>query len=68
MATHELIPSVLFKLNENQVALAGAVEALSKWVEQHGSTDVAQSVRVALSTVDNNLEHITRGIAELMND
>ncbi|NBA96599.1 hypothetical protein [Pseudomonas sp. R5(2019)] len=68
MPTNELIPSLLFKLNENQLAIAAAVEELSLWVEQRGSVDVAQNVREALTKIDGNLEHITRGIAELMNE
>lgn len=41
MPTHDLIPSLIYKLNENQLAIAAAVEELSIWVEQRGSTDVA---------------------------
>lgn len=68
MPTHDLIPSLIYKLNENQLAIAAAVEELSIWVEQRGSTDVAVNVRTTLTTLDENLVFITRGIAELMND
>lgn len=33
MPCHDLIPSPLFKLNENQLAIAAPVEELSNWVE-----------------------------------
>ena len=68
MPTHDLIPSLIYKLNENQLAIAAAVEELSIWVEQCGSTDVAVNVRTTLTTLDENLVFITRGIAELLND
>lgn len=55
MPRHDLIPSLLFKLNENQLAIAAAVEELSNWVEARG----------ALATFDASLEFITQGIAEL---
>ncbi|MHC8386401.1 hypothetical protein [Pseudomonas sp. LB3P14] len=68
MPTNDLIPSLIFKLNENQLAIAAAVEQLSIFVEQRGSADVAVSVRNSLTTLDENLVFITRGVAELMND
>ena len=33
MPHHDLIPSPLFKLNENKLAIAAPVEELSNWVE-----------------------------------
>ena len=68
MPYHDLVPSLPFKINENQLAIAAAVEELSNWVEARGSEDVARHAREALATLDDNLEFITRGIAELMND
>jgi hypothetical protein len=60
-----LIASLLNALNQNQIALGAAVEELSNWVEQRGSADVAENVRGALSTLDENLNVIRQGIAEL---
>ncbi|UVJ45747.1 hypothetical protein NVV94_09465 [Pseudomonas sp. LS1212] len=68
MPTNELISSLLFRLNENQLAIAAAVEQLAQWLDQRGHTEVADNVRETLTTLDANLEHITRGIAQLMND
>ena len=31
MPHHDLVPSLLFKLNENQLAIAAAVEELANW-------------------------------------
>lgn len=47
-----LLPSLLFKINENQLALEAAIMELSNWVEQRGSADVADNVRGALDTID----------------
>jgi hypothetical protein len=60
-----LISSLLNALNQNQIALGAAVEELSNWAEQRGSADVAENVRGALSTLDENLGFIRQGIAEL---
>jgi len=68
MPDKDLLPSLLFKLNENQLAIAAAIEELALWVELRDSTTVAGNVRIALDTLDGNLEFITRGIAALMND
>jgi hypothetical protein len=53
------------RLNQNQFALGAAVEELSNWVEQRGSADIANNVRGALETLDENLVFIRQGIAEL---
>ncbi|MGH8411483.1 hypothetical protein PS726_04710 [Pseudomonas fluorescens] len=69
MRTNDLIPSLIFKLNENQLAIAEAVEELSNWIEQiHGPADGSIKIRNSLTKLDDNLEFITRGVAELMND
>ena len=60
-----LIAGLLNALNQNQIALGAAVEELSNWVEQRGSADIAENVRGALSTLDENLDFIRQGIAEL---
>ena len=65
MTETKLIASLFDRLNQNQLALGAAVEELSNWVEQRGSADVANNVRGALETLDENLVFIRQGIAEL---
>ncbi|MFL1491240.1 hypothetical protein [Pseudomonas antarctica] len=65
MTDTKLIASLFDRLNQNQLALGGAVEGLSCWVEQRGSADIANNVRGALETLDENLVFIRQGIAEL---
>ena len=60
-----LIAGLLNAPNQNQIALGAAIEELSNWVEQRGSADVAENVRGELSTLDENLDFIRQGIAEL---
>jgi hypothetical protein len=60
-----LVAGLLNALDQNQIALGAAVEELSNWVEQRGSADVAENVRGALATLDENLDYIRQGIAEL---
>ncbi|MDX9668355.1 hypothetical protein QMK50_25745 [Pseudomonas sp. P5_152] len=66
MPNSDLLPSLLFKLNENQLALEAAILELSNWVELSGSADVADHVRSALDTIDHNEEFISLTLAVLM--
>ena len=66
MPHSDLPPSLLFKINENQLALEAAIMELSNWVEARGSSDVADNVRGALDTIDRNEEFIKLTLAVLM--
>ncbi len=49
MPDSDLLPPLLFKINENQLALEAAME-LSNWVELRASREVADNVRGTLDT------------------
>lgn len=66
MPNSDLLPSLLFKINENQLALEAAIMELTLWVEQRGSTEVAGNVRGALQTIDKNGDFIKMSLAVLM--
>ena len=66
MPNSDLLPSLLYKINENQLALEAAIMELSNWVEAHGSGEVADNVRGALDTIDKNEEFIKLTLAVLM--
>ncbi len=66
MPNSDLLPSLLYKINENQLALEAAIMELSNWVEQHGSPEVAENVRGALDTIDRNEEFIKMTLAVMM--
>lgn len=66
MPNSDLLPSLLFKINENQHALEAAIMELTLWVEQRGSAEVAGNVRGALQTIDRNEEFIKMTLAVLM--
>ena len=66
MPNSDLLPSLLFKINENQLALEAAIMELSNWVEARGSADVAENVRGALDTIDKNEEFIKMTLAVKM--
>ncbi|MNI87296.1 hypothetical protein D3C73_1444800 [compost metagenome] len=66
MPNSDLLPSLLFKINENQLALEAAIMELTLWVEQRGSADVAEDVRGALVTIDRNEEFIKMTLAVMM--
>ena len=66
MPNSDLLPSLLFKINENQQALEAAIMELTLWVEQHGSGEVAGNVRGALDTISKNEEFVKMAPAVLM--
>lgn len=66
MTNSDLLPSLLFKINQNQLALEAAIMELTLWVEHRGSPDVAENVRGALDTISKNEEFIKMTLAVLM--
>lgn len=69
MPTNDLIPSLIYKLNENQLAIAEAVEELSMWIEQiHAPAEGSIKISNALTKLDDNLQFITCGVATLMDE
>jgi hypothetical protein len=66
MPTSDLLPSLLSKLNENQLALEAAILELSNWVELRGAVEVADNVRGALVAINRNEEFIKMTLAVMM--
>ena len=66
MPNSDLLPSLLFKINENQLALEAAIMELTLWVEQRGATEVGGNVRGALEVIYNNDEFIKMTLAVMM--
>ena len=59
----DLLPQLLSKINENQLALEAAIMELSNWVALNGSAVVAENVRGALATIDQNDAFIKMALA-----
>jgi len=66
MSNADLLPSLLFKINQNQLALEAAIMELTLWGEQRGSAEGAGNVRGALDTISKNEEFINMTLAVLM--
>ena len=66
MLNSELIPALLYKLNENQLALEAAIMELTIWVEQQGSSEVGGNIRGALEVITQNEKFINASLTELM--
>ncbi|MFW0755055.1 hypothetical protein ACN1C3_09930 [Pseudomonas sp. H11T01] len=62
------LSTLLYKLHQNQLAIAAAVEELSYAIEAAGCMKVAEKARQDLSLLDRNLEFISSAILELMED
>jgi hypothetical protein len=66
MPNSDLLPSLLFKINENQLALEAAIMELTLWVEQRGAAEVGGNVRGCLETIDKNEQFIKMTLAVMM--
>ena len=66
MPDRDLLPALLYRLNQNQLAIGSAVEELAIWIDQRGSTEVADRVREHLATLEQNAEFISSAIVDLM--
>ncbi|MGV8568091.1 MAG: hypothetical protein ACWA7E_08680 [Pseudomonas asiatica] len=52
-------------LHLNQIAIRAALEELSLWISQRGSTNVHDNVLSIMHTLDTNAEAIASGIESL---
>jgi len=66
MPDADLLASLLFKLNQNQLALEAAIMELTLWVEKRGAGEVGENVRGALQMISKNEEFINMSLAVLM--
>lgn len=66
MRHEDVIPPLLKALNENQLALAAAIEELAKWVGDRGSVDAVKNVHGALETLTYNQAFIDMSVALMM--
>lgn len=57
---------VLERLSHNQDALRAAIGELAKWVGDRGASTVVGNVNGALTTLDDNIDAVRQGIAELV--
>lgn len=58
-----LLPSLLPKLNENQLALEAAIVELTQRVEKRAGSEIAENVHCALEAIDRNEEFINLTLA-----
>ena len=66
MPNSDLLPALILKLYENQLALEASIMELSNWVEQRGSAETSENIRGALNTIDKNEEFIRMTLAVLL--
>ncbi|MEF2196429.1 hypothetical protein [Pseudomonas aeruginosa] len=59
------LPALLYRLNLNINAIGSAVEELAIWVEQRGSIETSDAVKLHLETLIENADFIADTLAEL---
>lgn len=60
------LPALLYRLNLNINAIGSAVEELAIWVEQRGSTETSDAVKLHLETLIKNADFISEALVELI--
>ncbi|OBY91148.1 hypothetical protein A6723_024130 [Pseudomonas sp. AU11447] len=60
------LPALLYRLNQNINAVGAAVEELAIWVEQRGSTETSDAVKLHLETLIENSDFIAEAMVELI--
>lgn len=58
--------ALLHRLNENSNAIASAVEEISIWIDQRGSTDVSDRIAAHLGVLEENSDTVADCLAELI--
>ncbi len=60
------LPALLYRLNLNINAIGSAVEELAIWVEQRGSIETSDAVKLHLETLIENADFISEALVELI--
>lgn len=63
-----VVADTLELLMMNQTAIRAALEELSLWIRQRGSTHIHDNVLTALQSLDTNTESIEQGITRLRSE
>ncbi len=59
-------PALLYRLNQNIMALGSALEEISTWIDQRGSTDTYERVSEHLEVLADNADTIAELMADLI--
>ncbi|MHA6235219.1 hypothetical protein [Pseudomonas fluorescens group sp. PF-69] len=57
-------PALLYRMNQNVMALGSAIEEIGIWINQRGSSEASDRINAHLQVLEGN----TDAIAELMAD
>lgn len=60
------LPALLYRLNLNINAIGSTVEELAIWVEQRGSIETSDAVKLHLETLTENADFISEALVELI--
>jgi hypothetical protein len=59
-------PALLGRLNQNITALGCAIEEISTWFDQHGSTAVSERINEQLTVLEDNNDAIAELLVDLI--
>jgi ADP-dependent phosphofructokinase/glucokinase len=58
-------PALLYRLNQNIMALDCAIEEIAVWIDQCGSADVSDRIDDHLAVITANSDFIAKALADL---
>lgn len=60
------VPDLLYRLNQNIMALGCAIEEIGDWIDQRGSTDVSDRITDHLAVLSGNSDAVAELLADLI--
>ena len=59
-------PALLYRMNQNIMALGSAIEEISIWIDQRGSTETSDRISTHLQVLESNTDAIAGLMADLI--
>ncbi|MHC8293588.1 hypothetical protein [Pseudomonas sp. LB3P58] len=59
-------PALLYRMNQNIMALGSAIDEIGNWIDQRGSTEASNRISAHLQVLEDNADAIAELMADLM--
>jgi hypothetical protein len=59
-------PALLYRMNQNIMALGSAIDEIGIWIDQRGSTEASNRISAHLQVLEDNTDAIAELMADLM--
>ncbi|WP_454838238.1 hypothetical protein [Pseudomonas mohnii] len=59
-------PALLYRMNQNVMALGSAIEEIGIWIDQRGSSEASDRINAHLQVLEGNVDAIAKLMDELV--